>query len=170
MPAPHSITSEPSLAALLRRPYERLSEWVYRHLALEGYGDVRPAYSSVLRNMDPGGSRVTDLAIRAGLAKQSMAYLVTQMQAIDLVELAADPHDGRAKIVRLTRRGLQATSRAAVLSASYEEHLATVIGSAQAVALRATLLEVYRLLETDQKPSLGSAPEPAARRRSRKPA
>lgn len=146
MPVTNTIPTEPSLAALLRRPYEKLSEWVYQGLAEEGFGDVRPAYSSVLRNMDDGGSRVSDLAMRAGLAKQSMAYLVTQMQAIDLVELHADPIDGRAKVVRLTERGLQATSRAAALSTAYEQHLATVIGSANATTLRTTLLEVYRLL------------------------
>lgn len=157
MPVSPSASSEPSLAALLRRPYERLSEWVYRRLALEGYGDVRPAYSSVLRNMEPGGSRVSDLATRAGLAKQSMAYLVTQMQAIDLVELAADPRDGRAKIVRLTHRGRQATSRAAVLSNSYEAHLATVVGSARAKALRTVLAEVYCLLEEENEPAESTA-------------
>ena len=43
----------------------------------------------------PGGDRLTDLAQRAGMTKQSMAQLVDQCEAWGLVTRGPDPHDAR---------------------------------------------------------------------------
>ena len=37
-----------TLGALLRKPYERMSQWLYAELATKGFEDVRPAFSAVL--------------------------------------------------------------------------------------------------------------------------
>jgi DNA-binding MarR family transcriptional regulator len=131
-----------SLGALLRRPYEDMSCWLYAELAAMGYEEVRPAHSSVLRNLSPDGSRVTDLAARAGMTKQSMAYLVDQLVAAGLVAVGADPADGRAKQVRFTARGTEVVAAALRLSAEYERALAARIGARKLQQLRALLIEI----------------------------
>ena len=77
MAAQKNLTEEVgTLGALLRLPYQALARRLYREIAENGFPDVRPAHGSVFRHILPEGSRVTDLAERAGMTKQSMSYLV----------------------------------------------------------------------------------------------
>jgi len=55
--------------------------------------------------MPPEGIRLTMLADAALMTKQSMGYLVDDLEALGYVERAPDPTDRRAKVVRLTARG-----------------------------------------------------------------
>lgn len=136
-----------TLGTLLRRPYEYMSVWLYAELAKLGFDDVRPAYSAVLRNMPLGGARVVDLAARAGMTKQSMGYLVDQMQAAGLLEIAPDPHDKRANIVKLTARGEEVVNASIELSRQGEAYLSTLVGEGKIKQLRNILQEIYQHLE-----------------------
>lgn len=147
--------SHETLGALLRRPYEWMSEFMYPALAARGFDDVRPAFSAVLRNLPPGGARVSELAGRAGMTKQSMGYLVDQMQAANLLEVVPDQQDRRANTVRLTPRGEQAVAAGIELSKRLEVHLAQLVGSKKFDQLRSILLEINAQLdETSTPPEL----------------
>jgi len=130
-----------TLGALLRLPYQRLLVRLYGRLAESGFADIRPAHSSVFRNIQPGGSRVTDLADRAQLTKQSMAYLVTYLEEKGYVNLSPDPEDGRAKLVCLTERGHAFMDAALDLSKRIELELAETMGTAGVERLRELLAE-----------------------------
>ena len=56
-------------------------------------------------NIDPEGSRLTELAERARMTKQSVGEVATDLEQRGYVERVPDPADGRAKIIRLTERG-----------------------------------------------------------------
>ena len=58
-------------------------------------------------HIEPGGTRLTTLATRAGLTKQSVVELVDRTEAMGLVERRADPEDKRGRIVQLTADGRQ---------------------------------------------------------------
>ncbi len=98
-----------NLDQLLRVPFQALVAELHRRLAEAGFGDIRPAYTSVFALLDEHGMRLGELAERAQLTKQLMNYLVTTLEQLGYVERAPDPTDGRARIVRLTARGLQAS-------------------------------------------------------------
>ncbi len=144
--------SHATLGALLRRPYETMSDWLYAELAASGFDDIRPAFSAVLRNLSQDGGRVSELATKAGITKQSMGYLVDQMAACGLVELAPDPHDGRAKVVRLTDRGTAAVLAGVELSGRYEAFLSELIGRRDMNQLRALLAKLHKALSERQSP------------------
>ena len=135
-----------TLGALLRRPYELMSEWLYAELASEGFHDVRPAYSAVLRNLPLAGTRISDLAARAGMTKQSMGYLVARMQKAGLVDVVDHAEDRRATNVLLTARGKKAVERGIALSRRYEAHLAAVVGEQSMTQLRSTLRAMHEAL------------------------
>lgn len=137
-----------TLGALLRTPYERMSGWLYAELRESGFEDIRPAFSAVLRNLGPGSSRVSELAARAGMTKQSMSYLVEQMQGCGLVTVTPDAQDRRANTVQLTARGEKAVLTGIVLSKSYEERLAGLLGERKIAQLRSILEELAAKLET----------------------
>ena len=138
--------SRQTLGALLRLPYEALQQRVYGGLAARGYGDIRTAHSAVFRHIAPQGSRVTELAERAAMTKQSMAYLVDGLAAAGYLQVGPDPADGRAKLVRLTPRGEQVLAALLALSAEAEAELAELIGPKSARRLRKVLAELTEAL------------------------
>lgn len=130
------------LAQLFHRAYDRLRTHVYAAAREEGFADIRPAHSSLLRNIDPAGSRVIDLADRAGMTKQSMAYLTESLRKLGYVTIEPDPDDGRAKRVVLTDRGQAAVSTLARLSREAEDELTGALGKDEV----ANLYDVMRRL------------------------
>ena len=67
---------------------------------------IGAAHIHITRHLAIGGSRLTDLALSAGMSKQAMGDLVTQCEAWGLVTREADAHDKRAKKVIFTASGL----------------------------------------------------------------
>lgn len=134
------------IAQLCRAIYENMRERVYAGAARRGFDDLRPAHSGVLRHIDAAGSRVVDLADRAGMTKQSMAYLTEGLAALDYIEIVPDPDDGRAKRVLLTRRGRDAVATLTTLSLEAEAAIAEKIGRKRIEELRDDLREVNTAL------------------------
>ena len=93
------------IGALLRIPREAALRQVVAGLAAADFGDVRPAHFTVFQHIPPEGIRLTALAEAALMTKQSMGYLVDDLEALGYVERVPDPTDRRAKVVRLTARG-----------------------------------------------------------------
>lgn len=136
-----------TLGSLLRLPYQELQTAVYGALADHGFSDIRAAHSAVFRHIDSDGTRLTTLAERAGVTKQSMAYLVDALTQSGYLSVTADPLDGRAKRVRLTRRGHSAVRTLIELSAAFERNIAQRLGSAKMARLRTLLEELAGLIE-----------------------
>lgn len=131
--------SSPSLGTLLRGAYAALAAQVYGRLAGHGFPDIRRAHSSLLRHIAPQGSRLTDLAAAAGMAKQSMAYLAEDLTRLGMLESVPDPRDGRARLLRLTPRGQALYETLLLLSAEAEQALAQALGAAGLRSLRDSL-------------------------------
>ncbi len=73
---------------------------------LAARGSLTASHIHITRHLDLEGSRLTDLAARAGVSKQAMGKLVDQCEAWGLVQRQKDPHDGRARRVIFTAIGL----------------------------------------------------------------
>ena len=103
---------------------------------------VGAAHIHITRHLSTNGSRLTDLAISAGMSKQAMGDLVNQCEAWGLVTREADPYDRRARRVVFTASGLlwlEAFERA-VARAESEFRDAVGVNVATVVALG---LEAY---------------------------
>ena len=73
--------------------------------AREGYPEVRPSYGSLLVPLfEQDGLRMSELATRARLSKQTMTTMVRLLERDGFVRRVADPTDGRATLVYLTPR------------------------------------------------------------------
>jgi DNA-binding MarR family transcriptional regulator len=73
---------------------------------LAARSQVSAAHVHVTRHLALEGSRLTELALRAGMSKQAMGDLVDQCEAWGLVTREADPLDARARRVKFTATGL----------------------------------------------------------------
>src|SRR5689334_191806 len=94
-----------NLGTLLRDPWLELNARLNARVAERGFADIRPALSVVFQHMRDEGSRITEIAERAQLTKQTVVYLVNELEALGYVERVPDPKDGRAKMVVATARG-----------------------------------------------------------------
>jgi DNA-binding MarR family transcriptional regulator len=101
------LPSPRPLPALLMEVKTAAIHKLYSRLGDEGFGDVREAHGCVFGFIDlERGSRLTELAERSGLTKQAVGEAVAELERLGYVERVPDPSDGRAKIIRLTPRGL----------------------------------------------------------------
>jgi DNA-binding MarR family transcriptional regulator len=73
---------------------------------LAARAQVSAAHVHITRHVALEGSRLTELAQRAGMSKQAMGDLVDQCEAWGLVKRECDPADARGRIVRFTPTGL----------------------------------------------------------------
>ena len=73
---------------------------------LAARAQISAAHIHITRHLDLQGTRLTELAGKAGMSKQAMGDLVDQCEAWGLVTRAPDPRDARARIVQFTPTGL----------------------------------------------------------------
>jgi len=73
---------------------------------LAARAQVSAAHIHITRHLAREGSRLTDMAARAGMTKQAMGALVDQCEAWGLVTRGPDPLDARARRVLFTADGL----------------------------------------------------------------
>jgi DNA-binding MarR family transcriptional regulator len=90
---------------------------------------LRMAHLHVFGNIKADGSRLSDLAAWAGMTRPSMAELVDQLEAQELLERRPDPTDGRAKLVMLTAAGWDAIRTGQEIIARIEADYAQRVGA-----------------------------------------
>lgn len=95
----------PTIIAMFHQAAVAMVEDLVQRLKAAGFTGLTPAHNAVFENIDPGGTRLTELATRAGVTHQSMSELVTTLQRRGYVERIIDPCDRRARLVRLTPLG-----------------------------------------------------------------
>jgi DNA-binding MarR family transcriptional regulator len=133
------------LPALMDQVKELAVNELHARLADEGFPEIRPGHGRVFRFIEPDGSRLTDIAERAGLTKQAMGELVSDLEQLGHVERRSCPNDGRAKIIHLTDRGRESVAAAERIFADIEARWAAQVGERRMAALREALIEVIEL-------------------------
>ena len=66
------------------------------------------AQARLMAGIGDEGNRLTDLASRAQITKQSAGFLIDQVERLGYVERVPDPTDARARLIRLAPRGREA--------------------------------------------------------------
>ena len=115
------------------------SEELTRRVAETSFNDIRITHGCVFGNIDPEGTRLTDLAERAFMTKQSVGEVVSDLEQRGYVERVPDPSDGRAKIIRLTDRGQEAMALGREIIDELEQEWAERYGAERVAALRDAL-------------------------------
>jgi DNA-binding MarR family transcriptional regulator len=119
-----------TLIALFRQTSRLMVDELVQGLRDGGYEDTTAAHHPLFENIDPGGTRVTVLAARAGMTHQSMGELVGLLEQRGYVERRPDPSDGRVRLVLLTEKGRAAVRLAVKEIAAIEAAWLERIGAA----------------------------------------
>lgn len=139
------------IGALLRIPREAALRAVVAGLESAGFGDVRPAHFTVFQHLPVAGMRLTALAEEALLTKQTMGYLVDDLEALGYVERVPDPADRRAKLIRLTPSGRQVDETVRGVIWRLEEEWATRMGEKNYQTLERLLRDLIAILEEEPR-------------------
>jgi DNA-binding MarR family transcriptional regulator len=125
------------------------------------FGDIRPTHGCVFRFVQDEGLRLTDIAERAKLTKQSVGEIVDDLVQRGYAKRIPAPDDRRAKLICLTERGEAAQAHGRELFVKVEKRWAERYGAERIVALRELLEEMAAAEAPFAVPELAH-PEPAA--------
>ena len=135
-----------NLGTLLGDPWLELNARLTEAVAQRGFTDIRPALSVVFQHVRDEGSRITEIADRAQLTKQTIVYLVNELERLGYVERIPDPSDGRAKLVRPTDRGHAAVAEARRVAEDIEREWTKLLGQQTMTELRRRLEQLHDAL------------------------
>ena len=98
-------TKDMLIGALLRVPAQAIHRRIITELNAAGFEDLRVPHMAVLQFPGPDGVRPGVLAERAGMSKQAMNQLLRSLEGLGYIVRSDAPDEGRARIVRFTKRG-----------------------------------------------------------------
>ena len=139
-----STRDDPHLGVLLARARRAINAAILVRFAEAGFDDLREAHDPVFAFLPSDGARLTELARRARMTKQSMGELLRELEALGYVERAIDPSDRRARLVTFTARGQRANEIGIETIRETERKWAKRVGADSVRALRETLEQVTR--------------------------
>jgi DNA-binding MarR family transcriptional regulator len=138
---------EPNLGVLLFVAYRALEQRAHHALVAAGITDITMAQARIAARIGPNGTRVSELAERARVTKQSAGFLVEQLEAAGYVDRVSDPTDRRARLVRLTAHADRvveaANSEVERVLAEWSEH----VGADRLRQLYDTLLDLREITD-----------------------
>lgn len=139
-----------STAQLLFKCARLVNELALERLRLATGQALRPAHTALFPLIDLEGTRLTEIARRAGVSKQAVAPLVDELVAMGALEKVPDPSDGRARLLRFARGpdGRSGLLAGLALLGTLEAELQAALGGARWFALHDALSSLEPLLES----------------------
>ncbi len=132
----------PPLNGLLEYAFDAIIAEFRGEMEKSEFGDLRPTHGCVFRNMRKRGLRLTEIAERGNMTKQSAGEVVDDLVVRGYAERVPDPDDRRAKLVCLTERGEEAQTHGFFLLAEIEKRWGERYGAERVAGLRAMLEEI----------------------------
>lgn len=102
----------------------------------------KPKHSAVFAQINPGGSRLTELAGRANITPQAMGELVDELEELGYVTRQPDPTDRRAKLIVLTANGRAAVEAGRETIVGLENRITAILGEEGHKSLRKMLADL----------------------------
>lgn len=124
-----------NMRQLLLRASRIVNRHVVEGLQARGYADLRSTHTTLLSNIDLAGSTVTTAADRAGITKQAMGRLATELEGSGYIRVRTDPKDARARVLQLTRAGKKLMLDSLEVMAELEQRYSGSIGQDRLVAI-----------------------------------
>lgn len=136
-------TRDMLIGALLRVPAEAIHRRIIRDLNAAGFTELSLPHMALFRFPGPDGVRPGVLAERAGMSKQAMNRLLGSLEDLGYVVRSDAPDEGRARIVRFTKRGHAAYEKALGVLLDIERDWRAELGPKRFAQLKELLLQVW---------------------------
>ena len=136
-------TKEMLIGALLRVPTQAIHRRIIRDLNAAGFDELRLPHIAVLQFPGPDGVRPGTLAERAGMSKQAMNQLLRSLEGLGYIVRSDAPDEGRARIIRFTKRGHAAYSKIHDILRTIEREWSTELGLKDFAQLKELLSRLW---------------------------
>jgi DNA-binding MarR family transcriptional regulator len=135
------------LIGLVNRASRELQTDMVRHAHRRGWTDAKYAHNWVFGFLGWEGARTSDLAVKAGITRQSMGEVIRDLVDLGIVEMTPDPSDRRAKLVNYTERGREETKQGFDHIVDFEKRMIAELGEEAYEHLRLGLEKICEVLE-----------------------
>lgn len=136
-------TKDMLIGALLRVPGQAIHRRIISELNAVGFTDLRLPHMAVLQFPGPDGTRPGTLAERAGMSKQAMNQLLRSLEGLGYIVRSDAPDEGRARIVRFTKRGHAVYSTIHDILRDIEREWSAELGTKDFAQLKELLARVW---------------------------
>ena len=136
-------TTDMLIGALLRVPAQAIHRRIINELNAAGFEDLRVPHMAVLQFPGPDGVRPGTLAERAGMSKQAMNQLLRSLEGFGYIVRSDAPEEGRARIVRFTKRGRAAYGKVHDILRDIEREWSAELGPKDFAQLKELLSRVW---------------------------
>src|SRR5215467_5401078 len=136
--------NEMLIGALLRVPAQAIHRRIITELNAAGFDELRVPHMAVLQFPGPDGVRPGLLAQRAGMSKQAMNQLLRSLEGIGYRARSDAPDEGRARMVRLTKRGRAAYAKIHEILRNIEREWSAELGPKHFAQIKALLLRGWQ--------------------------
>jgi DNA-binding MarR family transcriptional regulator len=150
-----ALVTDVHIARLLLRAVRAVQATYIERLQQRGHPGLRTGHIPVLAGLNPegdpdsaAGTRITDLAGRAGMTRQMMGRLVRELESLGYLATATHPDDQRAVVVTMTERGHAIRAEAAEVITELEADYAVMLADPDLAALKGALLAIIRTSPT----------------------
>ena len=143
MSGPPVKTSDMLIGALLRVPAQAIHRRLINELNAAGFEELRLPHMAVLQFPGPDGVRPGTLAERAGISKQAMNQLLGSLETLGYVVRSDAPNEGRARIIRFTKRGRAAYAKIHEILQDIEREWSAGLGRRDFAQLKELLSRVW---------------------------
>ena len=124
-----------------------MEDRVLADIAAAGFDDVTIAQARVLARVSSKGTRITELAERARVSKQTVTFMVDQLERAGYVRRVPDPSDARARLVVFADRGLAAQQVARRAEAVVQEEWTRHLGRRATTRLHQILTQLREITD-----------------------
>jgi len=131
------------IGALLRVPAQAIHRRIIKDLNAAGFKELSMPHIAVLQYPGPDGVRPSTLAERAGMSKQAMNRLLGSLEESGYLVRSDAPNEGRARVVRFTKRGHAAYSKIHDILREVEREWIAELGSKDFAQLKGLLARVW---------------------------
>lgn len=120
---------------LLLRTTRIVNQHVVEGLHERGYTNLRSTHTTLLSNMPLSGGTITEAAERAGITKQAMGRLSSELESAGYIRVRNDKADARVRRLELTSIGKRLMLDSLEVMADLEHRYEKLIGRKRLQAL-----------------------------------
>jgi DNA-binding MarR family transcriptional regulator len=141
------------IGRLLQQAFRGFNNCAIAKLRQRGHTGLTLAHTLLLSHLDLEGTRITVLADRAGITKQSMGQLVLDLEKRGYIERRVDPLDRRATLVFFTSTGWQFLRDAYEIKREIEAEYRAILGEEEMQQLRTSLRRLLEQADSEELPA-----------------
>jgi DNA-binding MarR family transcriptional regulator len=147
------VTEQPHVGVLMFIAHRSAENRILHAVQAAGYPDLTLAQARIAARIGPDGTRLSELAEQAQVAKQTATALVDRLERAGYVERVVDPADARARLVRIAPKGRKAVAIARTIEAEIDAEWTHHLGVRKMAQLRAALTELREITDPYQSSS-----------------